>query len=219
MNFTALKFGAAIATATAAATLITSTPAQALIVSGNASYDPRLALPTTLTVSNEFANNNDLSQGFTDVSSILVNSLNLNAGSSSGFPFNANYGQTVGFLSNFQFNGQNARLTLLQGDKVLHTIVNGGSFESTSTVDVVFSAIIEGLDGTDFATATGNFVAGQSFLLGSQVASSFALNINDVQAVPTPALLPAAIGFGAAMLRKRKGEAAEAEQETAEVKA
>ncbi|MEP0911427.1 PTPA-CTERM sorting domain-containing protein [Leptolyngbya sp. GB1-A1] len=38
-----------------------------------------------------------------------------------------------------------------------------------------------------------------------------------IQAVPTPALVPAALGFGAAMLRKRKGE--KAEKEAAGVKA
>lgn len=46
--------------------------------------------------------------------------------------------------------------------------------------------------------------------------TNFAYNL-DITAVPTPALLPGLIGMGVAALRKRKGEASEAE--TAEVKA
>jgi hypothetical protein len=39
----------------------------------------------------------------------------------------------------------------------------------------------------------------------------------DAQAVPTPALLPALLGMGAAALRKRKDEAAEPEQDVVKV--
>ncbi|MBD2001075.1 PTPA-CTERM sorting domain-containing protein [Leptolyngbya sp. FACHB-541] len=216
MNFTAIKLGAAIAAIATTATMMTSAPAQALTVGGNVNYNPRLALPTTLTVVNEFANNDTPTQGFTNVSSLLVNSLNLKAGSSiSGY--NANYDQTVGFLSNFTFNNQAARLTLLKGDQVIHNILQVGPIESTSTINVIFSAIIEGLDGTDFARVTGDFSANQTFISGNSSSASFGLNITDVQKVPTPALVPAAIGFGAAMLRKRKGE--QDENETAEAKA
>jgi hypothetical protein len=45
------------------------------------------------------------------------------------------------------------------------------------------------------------------------VAQKIGREITPGPAVPTPALLPALLGMGAAALRKRKGEAAEAEQE------
>ncbi|WP_088892298.1 PTPA-CTERM sorting domain-containing protein [Leptolyngbya ohadii] len=211
MNLKLVSSTVTIATAATAVSMAIGTPAQALIVAGSVSYSPLLEFPTTLTVSNEFANNINPGLGFTDVSNILVNSLLLQSGSLSGAPFNANYDTTPAFLSNFKFKGQDAQLTLLPGDQVIHTTGNTESLQFASTTNVIFSGIIEKLDGTDLAKVLGNFGAGETFSMGQRVAS-FRMDVrsvrvlDDVEEIPTPALLPAALGFGAAMLRKRKGQ-------------
>jgi hypothetical protein len=75
-----------------------------------------------------------------------------------------------------------------------------------------FEAIVEGFFIPQNLPGDGSLTTqrGALTLRGASFSS-------DIVAVPTPALLPAALGFGAAMLRKRKGE--KAAKETVNAKA
>lgn len=185
---------------------VSASPAQALIVGGNPNYSPLDSLPTTLTVAGEF-NNGDLTGGFTSVSNILVNSVNIKAGSLTP-GFNASYDATPNFLSNFTYGGVDAVLNLLAGDRVFHTFFTVSPFTSTSTVDFeLIGEIRSAVNGQLLGTAVGGFSAGKSFRGGSPVSSNFSLDISATP-IPTPALLPGLIGLGVSVLRKRKKETA-----------
>lgn len=216
MNLKLVSSTVTIATAATAVTLMTGTPAQAFLIGGDVIYDPLVGLPATFTVFNEFASIEDSpSSAFSDFDNIEVSSLLLEPTSSSGF--NAKYGNVFGFVSNFKFRGFDARLNLNAGDRVVHLSGNDPTHQFAATTNVEFTGMIEKLDGTDLAQVLGNFGAGETFNIGQRV-SSFRMDIrptrvlDDVEVIPTPALLPAALGFGAAVLRKRKGQ--KVEQET-----
>jgi hypothetical protein len=95
------------------------------------------------------------------------------------------------------------------------TVPNGGSFTLTSfnlteLANSLFRADIVG-NFANGALGTGTLTTQDPLFLTSGATYSVTLNY---AAVPTPALLPALLGMGAAALRKRKGEAVESEQET-----
>ncbi|MEP0911426.1 PTPA-CTERM sorting domain-containing protein [Leptolyngbya sp. GB1-A1] len=85
-------------------------------------------------------------------------------------------------------------------------------FQLGSGDTLAFEALVEGVFNPPGLPGLGELTtqAGALSLRGSSFSA-------DITAVPTPALLPAALGFGAAMLRKRKGE--KAEKEAANAKA
>lgn len=215
MNFKMIGLKTALTAAIVATGVAAATSAEALVIAGKANYSATNTLPTTLSVDGEF-NNGDLTGGFTDVSGLLVNSVEINAGSP--IPgFNANYGATSGFLSNFKYGGQNAVLNLLAGNQIVHTIVNPiGPSLLTSTADFNFTGEIRSLGGSLLGTAIGGFSANRNVnAAGRIVTSNFSLDL-DATPIPTPALVPGLLGLGAAALRKRKGEEVEAEAVEAE---
>jgi hypothetical protein len=193
MSFKQIGFVTGSAVALAVGALTTATPAQALQIAGNASYSST-SFPTTLTVTNE-ANNGDLTGGFTDVTGILVNALTIASGSSAP-GFNANYSATSSFLTNFQYQGQNAVFNLLAGNNVLQNF-NPIQF----TFDASYVGEIRSVVGNQLlGTAAGQFIA------TNLVNPGFVINLNATP-VPTPALLPGLVALGMGVLRKRKGEA------------
>ncbi len=205
-NFKKACFSAAaLAVMATGTTLAGISPAQALIVSGKPLYNPTNTLPTTLSVDGEF-NNGDLAGGFTNVSGLLVNSVEIKAGSALGAPFNANYGATSAFLSNFQYNGVAAVLNLLPGQKVIQTNTFSGADFLTSTVDfAVVGEIRALLGGALLGNAIGGLSANTTFVGGVLNSSNFSLDIKATP-VPTPALLPGLLALGAGVLRKRKSQ-------------
>jgi hypothetical protein len=219
MNFKMIGLKTVLTAAIVATGVVAAASAEALVIAGKANYSATNTLPTTLSVDNEF-NNGDLTGGFTDVSGLLVNSVEINAGSPiSGF--NANYGATSAFLSNFKYKDgtgeEDAVLNLLAGNQIIHTIVNPvGPSLLTSTADFNFTGEIRSLSGKLLGTAIGGFSANRNVnAAGRIVTSNFSLDL-DATPVPTPALLPGLLGLGAAALRKRKGEEVEAEAVEAE---
>jgi len=206
MTLKTFGISAAIAASAVVGVVAVNSPAQALVIGGKADYAPLTSLPTTLTVSDEF-NNGDLSGGFTNVSGIVVNSVTLSAGSSSGAPYNANYDNTSAFLSNFQYDGVDAVLDLIAGDRVTHTISMESATSLTSTVDFLFNGVIRAVSGgTVLGTANGGFSANKTVLNGVVTSSNFSLDLKAAP-IPAPALLPGLVAMGVTALRKRKSEA------------
>jgi hypothetical protein len=195
MSFKQIGFVTGSAVALAVGALATATPAQALQIAGDASYSNTSSFPTTLTVTNE-ANNGDLTGGFTDVTGILVNALTIASGSPLPSPFNANYSATPSFLSNFQYQGQNAVLNLLAGNNVVQVFASPDAFTINSAL---FGEIRSVVGNQLLATAAGSFIASNNAL-------GFAATLTATP-VPTPALLPGLVAMGLGVLRKRKGEA------------
>lgn len=232
MNLKSLGFGAAIATATAAATLIGSAPAQALILNGSFEQGTNPGSFSTLNAGSTDIANWTVTQGSIDYigsywqASDGVRSLDMNGFFAQGGiqqTFNTVIGQAYKVAFDIAGNPDGA-----PEQKVLSAITGGTT--QTFTFGPLGTRANMGWEGRSFtftADATQTILAflgdptvlpaGSPFA-GNVTAFGPALDNVSVTAVPTPALLPAALGFGAAMLRKRKGEAAEAE-ETAEVKA
>jgi hypothetical protein len=195
-----LRAALAATVGTAAFVVALSAPAQALIIGGKATYTNSGAMPTDLTVSNEF-NNADLTGGFTNVTGLLVNSVTIVSNSTPPSGFNAKYNFTSAFLSGFQYSGVAAVMNLLPGDLVNQT--NGGGYIATTAFD--FTGEIRSLVGSSLlGTVTGNFSANKS----PKNDSNFSLNL-DATAVPTPALLPGLVGMGIAAVRRQRKQTAE----------
>jgi hypothetical protein len=194
MSFKQIGFVTGSAIALAAGAFMTA-PAQALTIGGSASYSSTSAFPTTLTVTGESATNNDLTEGFTNVAGLLVNTLTIASGSSTP-GFNANYSATSSFLSNFQYQGQNAVLNLFASNSVVQVFTSPTAF----TVNSALSGEIRSVVGNQLlGTAVGDFIATNSGL------GVFSANLTATP-IPTPALLPGLVALGFGVLRKRKGE-------------
>jgi|GEM_PF-1747159 len=225
MNFKSIGIGAAIATATAAATLITSAPAQALGLSGLLSIDLAGRVPTVRNTGIDFKN-----EPFT---------LQAAPGSSITGSFAQYAGGTV-TIKDLEFspalvnNGPGVNINVGSAANPFLTIQKTGLADLTFTLNKLLDASFS--DIGNLGDAFGNFDARLegvfkpsgipnqpgvdsivSFRLSGR-SNGGSIELTPVP-VPTPALVPAALGFGAAMLRKRKGEQAEAEKETAEAKA
>lgn len=203
MNFKNIGFGlAATATLIAGAGLAAS-PVNALTIGGKANFSPLTGQPTVLSVSNEFTDLN-LTGGFTNLTGLQVNTIQLNPGSTDPDPlYNANFGSTFNFISSFQYAGQAARINLAGSQQVILT--QGGTEINgfASTINVIFQGIIEALDGTDLGTVVGNFSGNQTVKNSQTLASNFSLDLTATP-VPTPALLPGAVAMGVAALRKKR---------------
>jgi hypothetical protein len=207
MNFQSIGIGAAIA----AATVAVSAPAHAFTVTSLGGQN--LSLEGNVSITRQQSPSNKFNFSFSNIK--------INENSSSAFTvgdavnigqlLNLESGVTVGAIDNF---------------------ITGILLTSNEVVDFDVTRLLFKREGRDFTLDfDGNFVGATGEILGfGSLTTQVARGINpgqtvtrplsgDIVAVPTPALLPAAIGFGAAMLRKRKGEQAEAEKETAEVNA
>lgn len=199
MNLTTLKFGAAIAATTITSSVMVSAPAQAIgVTAGNTLNFAGLAdinvVPVGSNATLSFSPNVVLS------------------GSSSVF------GTDVFTPASLTLKRNTAtQWSLVDSPSAWLTGLEGNSFSLTSFIltqdtPLTFSAAFDGFfipgstPGTGGVSGLGNF----RFGIGGAYEGS-------ITAVPTPALVPAALGFGAAMLRKRKGE--EAEKKTAGAKA
>ena len=176
------------------ASVLTANPAQAVRISGIPIYTPSGALPTTLSVKDQF-NNGVLTGGFTDVSNIKVGELDLLAGSSAGSGFNANYAFRENFISGFTFGGVAAYFDLFAGDTVVHTFIPGAL---TFTIAADFAGVIRS-DASKEALAFG---FGTFSADATSLSNSYSLNLI-AKPIPTPALLPGLVSLGVAALRRK----------------
>ena len=204
MDFKQIGINTAVASTIVAGSLLITTSAQALVVGGTPNYNPLNSLPTTLSVSNEF-NDGDLSGGFTNVTNLVVDDLQIFSGSST-LGFNANHLAVSNYVTGFEYRGVNAAIDVNAGDKVLHTINNqipGMNFVSTLEFD--FTGIIRAANNPNqiLGSVVGGLSANQSVINGITSTSNFSLNL-DATPVPTPALLPGLIGMGITAVRKKK---------------
>lgn len=204
MNIKQISIKTAVAATVVAGSFLVNSSAQALVVGGTPNYNPLNSLPTILSVNNEF-NNGDLAGGFTNVSNLIVDDLQILAGSSTS-GFNANHLAVSNYVTGFEYRGVNAAIDINAGDKVLHTINNLGTGTSfVSTLEFDFTGIIRAANNPNhiLGSTIGGLSANQSVMNGVTSTSNFSLNL-DATAVPTPALLPGLIGMAATALRKKK---------------
>ncbi|MBD1849809.1 PTPA-CTERM sorting domain-containing protein [Leptolyngbya sp. ST-U4] len=213
MTLKFISFGSAIAAATV--TVAVSSPAQALNIVGT-----NLSLDGAATIFRETS----------DVYDFSFSGVNITPESSTP-PFEVGDEVSITPLNNLSEAGNLfgpipnfiTGIELTDGEVI--------SFNLSNLLFRVDEDMINGATvATDFALVfNGNFVRTDGTVFGfgaitTQIAGPLAIGQSvirplsgDIRVVPTPALVPAALGFGAAMLRKRKGE--KAEKEAANAKA
>lgn len=99
------------------------------------------------------------------------------------------------FITGFQYQGTNAVFDLNAGsDSVVFPTLAG----DISVIDFDFGGLIKSTTGDLLATATGSFSG-----IETATNNDFSVDLAATE-VPTPALLPALLGMGATMVRKRK---------------
>jgi hypothetical protein len=198
MNLKKLAVGAAIAASVVGGSVVASAPAEAatltppgnFTLSGTTSASSLNATQFKL----NFTGLSVLSSGggFAGITGTSIPSLTLNkTGATTLAP-------TLGFISGLTLGGDPVSFNLL-----------GGTLTSSFTNATNYTV------GGDFF---GNLVSGNTVLAKGSLAITRSESFNSAfvpvasqVAVPTPALLPALLGMGAAALRKRKGEEVEAE--------
>ncbi|NJN57654.1 MAG: PTPA-CTERM sorting domain-containing protein [Leptolyngbyaceae cyanobacterium SL_5_9] len=205
MNLTAIKLGAAIAATATAATLMGGAPAEALVVAGDRLNFAGSAQLSDVTVgSNATLSFSDVTIGTNSTfatfgpknSTITANNLTLNRTGATAWSLISPKSPE------FWLEGLNGHQFALTSFNLTEMIGDGESF---------FRARYTGFFTPPETPGLGTLTSqGEFDIEGSTFSAS-------LRAVPTPALVPAALGFGAAMLRKRKEE--EAGKETAEAKA
>ena len=228
MNFKKIGLSAAIAAATIAAGLATTAPAEAALIKGS-----------TVTLKNNIQGG-ALKIDPTNTGGIKFDFFG--ARNAQAQPIAANQGVTV-VSGTGDFLATNSNPIARIKDLNLASTLNPNLFKlgalsnfltgldakpSITNLNFDLASFVYN-KSTGIGRFKGTFTGGQvglgTFTLGSAilkpVGSPAVLNDFNyslsLTAVPTPALLPGLLGLGAAALRKRKGEAAEAE--TAEVKA
>jgi hypothetical protein len=217
MNLTAIKLGAAIAATATAATLLGGAPAQALSLS-----DSRLTGVLSIDVSGlvrsvesnfvDFGSPNTVSSpGTTNLTSLAFASSTGSFGSISSGTL-----QDLPIFASFPSGGINDFITVSDSSGSVQ-------FDLVKLFDEKLTGNAPGVQGVYTARLRGFFRptdqpnASDIDILNARLTTANNKLTIELTPVPTPALVPAAIGFGAAMLRKRKEE--EAGKETAEAKA
>lgn len=218
MNLKSISFGSAIAAA--AVTLLSSAPAQAVGLTGRLSINLDGAINSITSTGVDFNNS-----GFT---------LQAPAGGAITGSFAPYIGGTV-LLQDLNFGTtlvnnveQNLSINLPAFITLQQSGLTDLSFDLTQLVAAEIDDIIAstGLPDEFNAELRGIFrpsgIPNDSSidqLVVFRLAGGSNGGAIELTPVPTPALLPAALGFGAALLRKRKGEQAAQEKETVDVKA
>jgi hypothetical protein len=221
MNFTTLKLSGAIAATAIVGSVLTSAPAQAigvtagdtLVFNGNvnlsnvavgstATLDFSTLLPPTsnsarIQLGTTTSTFGSLLTTFTASSLLLTRTATNTWTLASPAP--------TPWLSNLSGNSFLLNSFTLTQDTPATGLFNPGSFSANFT-GVFSPGTTPGTGGLAGIGSLGITINPDGTYLAS------------VKAVPTPALVPAALGFAATLLRKRKGEV-KAEQETAGVKA
>jgi hypothetical protein len=203
MNLRKLAMGAAIAASVVGGSVAATAPVQAatltppgdFVISGKTKATSLSATQFKL----DFTGLSIISSsgGLTGLTGTAISSLTLNKLGGTTI------GPIAGFISGLSLGGDAVSFDL-----------TGGNFTST------FNSATKYTVGSSFF---GNLVSSNSIAAVGSIAvtrlndSNFAFVPVSAEAVPTPALLPALLGMGAAALRKRKDE--EAKVEAVDVKA
>ena len=198
MNLKKLAIGAAIAASVVGGSVVATAPATAAtLTSGGfnvtASTNATDVTASTFKLNFSGAAVSLASGGFTGLTGTSITSFVLNrVGTTTLGPIN-------NFISGLTLGGDAVTFNLTGGDLF-------ATFASATRYNVGGT-----LDGT---LVSGNTILGSGSI---NVTRNVAFNQSNTTivgtAVPTPALLPALLGMGAAAIRKRKDEAAEAEFE------
>jgi hypothetical protein len=179
-----------IATAAVGITsLVGSAPASAWTLGGNINYqDPATSSP--ILKFSDVTPTGAPDPGFS-AGSLVVKDLPLTV---TGL-FTASNPLISNFISGFSYQGQAASFDLAAGPDTIYFNIPTG----TGTLDFTFNGIIRAVSGgNSLANVTGTFSAAKTSS-NNDFSMDFAAT-----PVPTPALLPVAIGYGLNVIRKRR---------------
>jgi len=205
MNFKSIGLGIA---ATAAMTAV-SAPAEAFSLAGS---NFSLIAPVTISQPSSGSYNLDFGPG-TAISmpgSPFINGDSFTIADLSGLSPNSFLGSIDNFFSGIDTTGG---VFDFDATSIFFGVSSNGA--AGEFYDLIVDGVFVG-PGGELTPGFGTVTSQLAVALGSGQTRTTGASA-DFKAVPTPALVPAALGFGAAMLRKRKGE--KAEKEAAGVKA
>lgn len=220
MNLNFIGLGAAIAMTATTATMLGSAPAQALSLTGgpltgvlSINRDASVASGTGLVQSVDanfvdFGADNNVGSGFTiGTTNLLQSDFNRSTGSFAGILSGTI--KDLPIFASFPAGGITGFITATDSSGTI-------SFDLVSLVAPNLISNPAGPRGGFQADLRGFFRPSNVPNLPGDLLQARLTTVNNVLTieltpVPTPALVPAALGFGAAMLRKRKGDKAEKE--------